>query len=252
MQPLFSFVIPRHCVVAGPNGLSPLQEALINHPARIRIASAPTGAGKSYAFQRAVQDKKRVLFIVPTRRLAQNLAASLLEADPSAQVALWTSDERERQKAENPEINIGRLRVRQLRGLEARREGDIIIATPESVAWLLLRPSNAGVGEAWAGLPDPIREFDHIVFDEFHSIDARGFGLAAALCKVVGSISGDHGARVTFLSATPIEITRPLTALGVPASAIAHLEESVLTGTSAETGTRRALHGDVAVSFHDA
>ena len=47
MQPLFSFVIPRHYVVAGPNGLSPLQEALINHPARISIASAPTGAAVS-------------------------------------------------------------------------------------------------------------------------------------------------------------------------------------------------------------
>lgn len=252
MQPLFSFVIPRHCVAAGENGLSPLQEALITHPARIRIASAPTGAGKSYAFQRAVRNGKRVLFIVPTRRLAQNLVASLLESDASSQVALWTSDERERQKAEAPELNVGRLRVRQLRGLEARQDGDIIIATPKSVAWLLLRPSKPGVGEAWAGLPDPIRELDHIVFDEFHSIDARGFGLAAALCRVAGSIAGDHGARITFLSATPTEITRPLVALGAPESAIACLEETVLSGAAAQTGAGRALHGDVAVSFCDA
>lgn len=239
-------------MAAGTDGLSPLQEALLTHASRIRIASAPTGAGKTYAFQRAVGNGKRVLFIVPTRRLAQNLAASLLEADGSCQVAIWTSDEKERLTAQSPEINIGRLRVRQLRGLEAKREGDIIIATPESVAWLLLRPSKPGVGERWTSIPDPVREFDHIVFDEFHTIDARGFGLAAALCKVVGSIAGEHGARITFLSATPIEIARVLSAFGVPQTSIVHLAETVITGSFDETGPARALHGDVTVSFRDA
>lgn len=259
--PLPSFVIPRHCVAAGREGLSPLQETLIHHSARVRIASAPTGAGKSYAFQRAVEKGKRVLFAVPTRRLAQNLAASLIEAltppgaDPAiaaSRVALWTSDERSKQLAENPELKVGRLRIRQLRGLEARREGDIIIATPESVVRLLMRPAYAGLGEAPVGIHDPIREFDHIVFDEFHCIDARGFGLAAAIAKVAASVTGEHGVRVTFLSATPIDIKTPLVAFGIPSDAIEQLEETVLTGSQDETGTARALHGDVAISFHDA
>src|SRR5215469_12522957 len=128
--PLLSFIIPRHCVAAGKEGLSPLQEALIRHPARIRIASAPTGAGKSYAFQRAVNNGKRVLFVVPTRRLAQNLARGLIEAQTengidaetaASRVALWSSDERQRLKEEDSTLDVGRLRIRELRGLEARR-----------------------------------------------------------------------------------------------------------------------------------
>ncbi len=55
--------IARHCVAEGPDGLSPLQRDLIAHPARVRIAEAPTGAGKSYAFQRALRDRgARILF----------------------------------------------------------------------------------------------------------------------------------------------------------------------------------------------
>src|SRR5262249_26027101 len=156
-----------------------------------------TGAGKSYAFQRAVNNGKRVLFVVPTRRLAQNLARGLIEAQTengidaetaASRVALWSSDERQRLKSKDPTLDIGRLRIRGLRGLEARRSGDIIIATPGSVVWLLLRPSFAGIGQAPVGMQDPIREFDHIVFDEFHSIDARGFGLAAAICKIAATV----------------------------------------------------------------
>ena len=70
--------IARHCVGSDPEtGLSPLQQDLLTRPEKVRIADAPTGAGKSYAFQRAMIAGERVLFIVPTRRLAQNLIAGL-------------------------------------------------------------------------------------------------------------------------------------------------------------------------------
>ena len=43
--------IKRHCVPSDPQtGLSPLQTVLLESPERVRVASAPTGAGKSYAF----------------------------------------------------------------------------------------------------------------------------------------------------------------------------------------------------------
>ncbi len=255
----FSFIIPRHAVLRGHDGLSPLQEALLTHLARIRIAAAPTGAGKSYAFQRAVEQGQRVLFIVPTQRLAQNLARSLIEAQTdqgvdaetaASRVAIWTSAERQKQAQQSPDLHIGRLRIRQLRGLEARKPGDIIIATPESAAYLLLRPPSGEVGDAPAGIHDPIREFDHVVFDEFHSIEARGFGLAAAIAKVAATI-GEGGARVTFLSATPVDIIPPLVAFGVPREAIAELSEAVVTGGEEQTGSARALHGDVTVAFRE-
>ena len=79
MEPI-EFVIPRHAVPSDPHsGLSPLQERMLNEAAPIRIFSAPTGAGKSYAYQKGMRERdERVLFIVPTRRLAQNLAQGLV------------------------------------------------------------------------------------------------------------------------------------------------------------------------------
>ncbi|MFM8331565.1 MAG: DEAD/DEAH box helicase family protein [Candidatus Methylumidiphilus sp.] len=53
-----------------------MQYALLHEPRRVRIADAPTGAGKSYVFQYAMANNaehgegQRVLFIVPTRRMA--------------------------------------------------------------------------------------------------------------------------------------------------------------------------------------
>lgn len=71
--------IHRHAVFNRDNGLSPLQNDLLSHPSKIRITAAPTGAGKSYAFHKAILGGQRILFIVPTRRLAQNLLHSLRE-----------------------------------------------------------------------------------------------------------------------------------------------------------------------------
>ena len=141
------FTIARHAVPVREayGGLSDLQHAML-HDASDRIFSAPTGAGKSYAFQRGVvQDGRRVLFIVPTRRLAENLAAAMrrdLAAEGigedaiARRIVIWTSDERRRQETEDPTIRVGRLRVRQLRQSDLTAdEGRMILATPESVAW---------------------------------------------------------------------------------------------------------------------
>lgn len=253
--PLPAFRVVRHCVPRGPDGLSPLQERMLADPSPVRICSAPTGAGKSYAFQRAVvRDGARVLFVVPTRRLAQNLARALME-DPeripeetARRAVVWTSDERARLKAEHPELNVGRLRFRQMRGLDLPEGGCLIVATPESVAWLLLGPSFRPRGAPTLDLTDLAR-FDHVVFDEFHTIDARGLGLAAAVSRVVADVP--DSARVTFLSATPIDIAPSLTAFGVPPEAMRVATEQVVTGEETATGDARALHGDVAYRFID-
>jgi CRISPR-associated endonuclease/helicase Cas3 len=255
-----SFVIPRHCVQRGEDGLSPLQRSMIEAPERIRIFSAPTGAGKSYAFRRSVDEGARVLFIVPTRRLAQNLARSLIEELAASrgtsfeaaarQVALWTSDERARQRAARPEIRVGHLRVRELVGLEAGDAGDMIIATPESVGFFLLRPDRPlGLGDV--GMSQLVSDFDHIVFDEFHAIEARGFGLAAT-CALIASRIPAGAAKITFLSATPISIHPVLERLGVPADQIRIEAEAVITGSPAATGDARAVHGDVSVAIASA
>jgi len=258
---LLRFLIPRHCVPRGPDGLSPLQDRILDDPAPVRVFSAPTGAGKSYAFRRAVSDHAaRVLFIVPTRRLAQNLARALAEEmhevgaaasleTAARRIVLWTSDERVRLREQQPDLNVGRLRVRQFLGLEAREQGDMIIATPESVAYFLLRPQRpAGLGDA--GFPDLFSGFDHLVFDEFHTIEARGFGLAAACALVAARLPS--AARVTLLSATPIRVRHVLEQLGVPPECIVEAVEGVITGLPGATGNARALHGDVVVEVDTA
>lgn len=249
------FVIPRHVVPSDPDtGLSDLQTRIVSDPAAVRIFSAPTGAGKSYAFERLMRDKgARILFIVPTRRLAQNIGDGLrrsLSSDGLStdeidrRVFLWTSDERKRQLDIDPEA-----RIRDLRLDAIRREGPrMILATPESVAWYLLNPGLRKDGQNPETIMDLLR-LDHVVFDEFHTIDPRGMGLSCAIASMTAGLSG--GCKVTFLSATPIDITAPLTACGIDSSAITIGEETVKTGPASGTPGMRAIHGDVEVSFHE-
>ena len=253
-------VIPRHAVASmeDGSGLSPLQHATIHDPAPVRIFSAPTGAGKSFAFQRAVVEHgARVLFIVPTRRLADNLARGLCEelerqgrADEIPhRVFVWTSDAAARERAADPQLIVGRRRIQQIRALDGiPSRGVMIVATPESVAYAILRARVHAPGLSRMTIVDALR-FDHVVFDEFHTIDARGMGLSAAIAKLATSLKG--AARLTFLSATPIGVRDTLVEFGVNPSLIVERAETVVTGRLAETGGMRALHGDVRLSFLD-
>ncbi|MEZ5592719.1 MAG: DEAD/DEAH box helicase [Gammaproteobacteria bacterium] len=250
--------ICRHAVRSLDDGLSPLQYDLLNCPSKIRIADAPTGAGKSYVFQRAVLVGQRVLFIVPTRRLAQNLLHSLRdflksqgwsEGKRTAKTALWSADETRRLREEGVigEKQITGYRIRQLYGLDDAREGgEMIIAIPETVSAILLRRS-LDLGLSDTGPLDFLTQFDHIVFDEFHTIDPRGYGMAAVLAKLA-CVFPMTRAKLSFLSATPLEIQPVLRRLGIPESAIKQLKENVVSCKIAE-GKDRIVHGDVSLRF---
>ncbi len=255
MDPV-EIVIPRHAVPSNPEtGLSALQSAMVQkeNSTPIRIFSAPTGAGKSYAFQKAMRESgARVLFIVPTRRLAQNIAQGLVAdlvdvgwtlAEALGRVSIWSSDERARLEAEQPGLRIGKFRLSQLRddGGAARR-GMMIVATQESVVHLLLSGVPGGDAMDPQSIYDLLR-LDHVVIDEFHTIDARGMGLACALASVTTRIDG--GARLTFLSATPVDIRTTLVSFGIEPEFISVRQEDVVTGTREETPGLRAVHGDV-------
>ncbi|QTA88208.1 DEAD/DEAH box helicase [Desulfonema magnum] len=242
--------IARHCVrQEGEAGLSPLQRSLLESEKKIRIAEAPTGAGKSYAFQQAVARNERVLFIVPTRRLAQNLLAGLSESlvrdnnwnkeAVSRKLVLWNSDETKR-LAEAGEVNITARRIREISDLDPTREGgEMVIAVPEVVSYLLLR-YKPEKGQSDAGVFDMLNTFEHIVFDEFHTISPRGFGLAGLFAKLATELS--YRAKVSFLSATPLDIAPVLRRLDVPETEIAELHEEL-------TDKGRAVHGDVRLSL---
>lgn len=250
--------IQRHCVAQQENGLSPLQQQLLDEAQRVRIVSAPTGAGKTYAFQKALLQGSRILFIVPTRRLAQNIAASIVD-DLSKQpgwsptlatrkVAIWSSDQTIKLREQGVE-HIRGLRIRQIDQLDPRKggESEMIVAVPEVVSQLLHR-TYLDAGQSGFSVFDVLDAFDHIVFDEFHTIEARGFGLAGLFAKLVSvtTESGSVGygrAKVSLLSATPLNIHPTLLALGVADTQIAQLHEVL-----AEQG--RALHGDVQLSLH--
>ena len=244
--------IAKHSVAQLASGLSPLQEQLLDNAAPIRIVDAPTGAGKTYAFQQGlITRQQRILFIVPTRRLAQNIAGGLIndlvqQENWTAQlaeskVAIWSSDESTRLRETQGIENIRGFRVRQWQALNTTRpEGEMIVAIPEVVSHLLVT-RKLDLGHASMGVFDLLDAFDHIVFDEFHTIESRGFGLAALLAKLAPYFGR---AKVSLLSATPIDVQPTLLKLGVEASHIKELSESLV-----EKG--RPLHGDVKLCFSD-
>jgi len=258
-----AITIAAHCVESvTDDGLSWLQNQLLTCEKPIRIADAPTGAGKSFAFQKGlITQEHRVLFIVPTKRLAQNLVRSLLDElvkpvseggagwdDVKTQnkVALWSSDGTQKLKAEGI-TKIGVHRIRELFKLdETRKGGEMIIAVPESVNYILLRDVKfRSNGQTDVGIFHFLNAFDHIVFDEFHTIQARGFGLAAVFAKLAAALWQDGKkvrAKISFLSATPINIKPVLNQLEIDNNLIEELSEKVGT-------TGRFIHGDVQLHF---
>ena len=121
--------IAKHCVGQdSQTGLSPMQTQLLTSSQPVRIASAPTGAGKSYAFKHAMLKNERVLFIVPTRRLSQNLAIGFIEDlidQAKSKVAIWSGDETKKLKEEG-EIHIAARRCREIYELSVPFSHDII------------------------------------------------------------------------------------------------------------------------------
>jgi hypothetical protein len=248
--------IKRHCVNNHPDTkLSTLQHVLLHDEHPVRIASAPTGAGKSYAFQRAMIDKgERILFIIPTRRLAQNLMRSLREDLKKAdwnddkiknKTRLWSSDASQDLYDQGLKGIIPR-RLRDIHQLDdSRAGGEMIIAIAETVSQLLLRPALQG-GLAADGIFDFLDSFNHIVFDEFHTIEARGFGLAAVFAKLAAD--GFGHAKISFLSATPLDIRTVLEKISTPAEQIVELQEPI---DESPDSRGRAIHGDVKLSIQD-
>jgi hypothetical protein len=120
----------------------------------------------------------------------------------------------------------------------------MIIAVPESLNYVLLRKF-PGLGQSDVGLFHVLNNFDHIVFDEFHTIQARGFGLAAIFAKLAAALWEDGEkvrAKISFLSATPVNIMPVLKALNIDENRVEMLAEKV--GTNG-----RFIHGDVELSF---
>ncbi|MCY3773937.1 MAG: DEAD/DEAH box helicase, partial [Gemmatimonadetes bacterium] len=230
-----------------------MQEALLHSERFVRLVSAPTGSGKSYAFMRAVLDEgAQVLFIVPTKRLLQNLIGEAREQAcerlrgrgvSEAQCADWLDEhviEWSGNQVGDGRESLALARVRQLLEGGGGSEGKVIFAIPEVVVRLI-----SGIRLTGASAINPflyVRRFDHIVFDEFHTIDDRAFGLACLLSLLAVR---EQQCKVSLLSATPIDVTGVLAQAGVGRSEIEMISEEIADG---HPPGHRPIHGDVLLS----
>ena len=246
-------VIRSHSVPTLPSGLSPMQERLLRSDKHVRLVSAPTGAGKSYAFMRAVLDERaHVLFIVPTKRLLQNLIEDAREQGwdrlrerglDDTQIGSWIDEriiEWSGNQARDGHESLSATRVRQFLHGGAHSGGRVIFAIPEVVVGMI-----SGIAVTGASAVNPflyLRGFDHIVFDEFHTIDDRSFGLACLLSMLAVS---ERQGKVSLLSATPIDVTKVLERVRVGPDDIEKVAEEVVDG---HPEGHRPIHGNVAIS----
>ena len=246
-------VIREHSVPMLPSGLSPMQDRLLRSDSFVRLVSAPTGSGKSYAFMRAVLDEEaRVLFIVPTKRLLQNLIEDAREQATKrlrgrglteGQIDGWIDEritEWSGNQATDGSERLATRRVRELLSGSGHNGGRVIFAIPEVVVQM-----TSGVRLAGATAVNPflyLRMFDHIVFDEFHTIDDRSFGLACLFSLLAVT---ERRGRVSLLSATPVDVTAVLNQIGVASDDIDMIAEDILDG---QAPGNRPIHGNVTLS----
>ena len=85
------------------------------------------------------------------------------------------------------------------------------------------------------------RFFDHIVFDEFHTISDRSFGMACLLGLVAVS---ERKGKVSLLSATPINIIKILQQVGIPENEVDIISEEIVDGLPEGN---RPIHGEVMI-----
>lgn len=238
-----STVIPRHCVRKDENGLSDMQATLLRKTSPVRLVSGPTGAGKSRSYLNMVLAGRKILFVVPTQRLAGNFFAGV-RADLLAHG--WSEEKIGRRLhcwigETAPGVSIAERDATRLNAIE--RSDGLFIITPDTLSRILQKRWGKGVVGAYF-IADI---FDEIVFDEFHLLDHRSFGLACVFAKLADVMCGDGRIRLvtSFLSATPFDIRPVLEKSGVRPESI-----GVVTEVLVEEG--RPLHGDVSVEANDA
>lgn len=260
-------VVRRHSVPILEGGISPMQTAILKSRSLINVVSAPTGAGKSYAFRKGVINGERILFIVSTKRLGENqqmsMIADLIDPDlaekegrkpwPEAlarrKVQNWNSDFLDKALAagfhncfDYYTANFGQL--------DHRAGGEIVYCTPETLGNIFMRCTKSGAtGDM--GVAAAVNWFDRIVYDEFHTIHEKGFGLVTTIAATARAWAAESNvprkSSVFLLSATPVDISKTLTQMGFD---VTDPDEVRFIREELTDGPGRVLHGDVVLEFH--
>lgn len=220
--------------------LSRMQRRLLADTPWVRVVDAPTGSGKSFAFQKAVLSgtaggRRDVLFVAPTRRLTENLAASLreglLKETAATAKARGITDEQHRVAVEqsvlvwNGQQAIekapqGRTvwRKRQLSSVAGPFNLGRTVFTVLEIVRDMLFPTRLVAGEGDNRGSVWLSRFKHVVFDEFHTLGPDGLALALVMVAMVQALNRREQARaalkgrdprytyMTFLSATPVDV----------------------------------------------
>lgn len=295
-----SFRVRRH-VVPVPNDsssdfgqwatqqrLSPMQRALLDpHGGTVRVVDAPTGSGKSFAFQKAVlrssgvNNPGNVLFIAPTRRLSdalakdlrQNLAQEMVERGQTMDTTLTTLLDHKVLLWNGGQIITGSsARAQRLQELETPnyhpQSQDLrsTVFTVMEILEKMMFPYRLQAGTIDEHTFQFLGNFQHIVFDEFHTLDKGAMALAVLVASIVSRWRAKSRAMfcqegvpvVTFLSATPINVEKLLEAAGIPPfdpttqpDGYQRIQETVVDRNDDQPLTSRVLHGDVSITLED-
>ncbi len=263
MELILETTIRRHGVDIVEDGLSTMQAEMMRTQSLINVVSAPTGSGKSYVFQKAVELGERVLFIVPTRILGKNQRQSMIDSltDPrrgdsawpknlaEKKVQNWNGEYSEFLREEKDIRKVMDYYASKIASLHPSDKGEIIYCTPELLNTLFLNPGYNGIkGDIGPGFI--VNRFDRIVYDEFHTIQERGLGLitvmAAAAKQWALEDNSQRRARFFLLSATPFDLRKPLRTLGFDTD---DSNEVKFINEQISENPARILHGDVNVKF---
>jgi superfamily II DNA/RNA helicase len=164
------------------------------------VVDAPTGAGKTYVFERWAEQgsfAKRALYTVPTRALANDKYAEW--RNRGWRVGIMTGD------------------------LSVDTEAPVIVATLEAVQGLVVAPAPTGAGAPRRDRPEP---FQLLVVDEYQwlSDPQRGNHYEGVL------LAASRGLQLLLLSgavANPADVAGWLTRLGRTVEVVQHRERPV-------------------------
>lgn len=248
-------MIQRHGVPLAANGLSATQNLLARpDTAPILVIGAPTGAGKTFGFQKLIENAGCiVLFIVPTQALARNICESLEKARLYAKQ--W--DSQQTRAAVERGASTWTERLLSLT-VEARQRGGMIVATLEAFHGITL--GHPGKSRTDFDVQDVLTNVDWLVFDEAHLLNERAMGFMALWATLVGFrrqhfngrtrlalLSATHSAWVDFL------VRRDENNLiSLPPEWVDYQTETIvdLPATAEAPPGVRPMHGEVSVELH--
>jgi len=249
---LKSITIPAHGVQMNAMGLSKMQQKIIDSESPFIIVSAPTGSGKSFVIINHLlkEQKKKILFIAPTKALVNNLYQSSYNyikdrySQSYADDVVKVHNQDASQSYRDNGLNVIKTKVNDIWGSSVSGER-IVFSTLESLSYILLnkiKQSHMGHGNILSLLT----EFDYIVFDEFHSLDSKSFSLAGSMAILGNQLKkeGNTVSQFLFLSATPIDLTNYFSGMQINKDDIEFINESILT-----ENYNRSIHGNMHLHF---